>query len=73
MTLTIEVSGELESVLKAQADKQGLSADGLARKVLAEALTQVVKREAGAPPELPILRLGAIGSLHRCDIYENAD
>jgi len=39
MTLTIEVSGELEAALKAQADQQGLSADRVARQVLAAALT----------------------------------
>jgi hypothetical protein len=39
MTLTIEVSGELEAALKAQASEQGLSADRIARRVLAQALT----------------------------------
>lgn len=39
MTLTIEVSGELEAALKAQAIRQGLTADRVARRVLAQALT----------------------------------
>jgi len=72
MTLIIEVSGELEAALKAQAQEQGLSADGMARRVLAEALTPAVKREARATPELPILHLGNMGDLHRRDIYDDA-
>jgi len=39
MTLTIEVSGELEVALNAQAREQGLSADRIARHLLAQALT----------------------------------
>ena len=39
MMLTIEVSGELEAALKAQARERGLTADGVARRVLADALT----------------------------------
>lgn len=73
MTLTIEVTGELEAALKTQAQQQGVSADGIARRVLAEALTPVVKREAGSTSELPILHLGTIGSLHRQDIYDDVN
>ncbi len=71
MTLTIEVTGELEVALKAQAHQQGVSADGMARRILAEALTPVVKREIGFTSELPILHLGTIGSLHRQAIYND--
>ena len=72
MTLTIEVSGELEAVLKAQAQEQGLSADRVARRVLADALTPSVKRESTASTlELPILHLGAMGALHRRDLYDD--
>lgn len=70
MTLTVEVTGELEVALKAEAYKQGVSADGIVHRVLVDALTPV-KREAGAVPELPILQLGTIGSLHRRDIYDD--
>lgn len=44
MTLTIEVSGELEAALRAQAHEQGLTADWVARRVLADALTPGVER-----------------------------
>ena len=39
MTLNIEVSGELEAALKAQAREHGLSVDRVARRVLANVLT----------------------------------
>lgn len=45
MTLTIEVSGELEAALNAQAHEQGLTADKVARRVLARALTPGVEHE----------------------------
>jgi hypothetical protein len=48
MTLTIEVFGELEAALKAQAREQGLTADRVARRVLAQALTPAADREEGA-------------------------
>ncbi len=47
MTLTIEVSGELEAALTAQAQEQGLTADRLARRVLAQALTPGVEQVEG--------------------------
>jgi len=49
MTLTIEVSGELEEALKAQAREQGLTADRVARHVLARALTPTVEPEKDDP------------------------
>ncbi len=73
MTLTIEVTGELEAALKTQAQQQGVSEDGIARRLLTEALTPVVKRKAGFTSELPILHLGTIGSLHRQDIYDDVN
>jgi hypothetical protein len=45
MTLTIEVSGELEAALQAQAYEQGLTAGGVARRVLEQALTPGMERE----------------------------
>ena len=47
MTLTIEVSGELEAALRAQAREQGLTADRLARRILAPALMPDAEREEG--------------------------
>ena len=45
MTLTIEVSDELELALNTQAREQGVSADRLARRLLAQALTPGGERE----------------------------
>ena len=70
MTLTIEVTGELEAALMAQAHEQGLTAERVACRVLVEALTPGGNRETGAT-ELPILHLGAMGSLHRRDLYDD--
>jgi hypothetical protein len=50
MTLTIEVSGELEAALKAQAREHGLTAERLARRVLADALTPGVKSDLDSLP-----------------------
>ena len=50
MTLTIEVSGELEAALQAQAREQGITADRIARHVLAQALTPGMEREEGNLP-----------------------
>lgn len=47
MMLNIEVDGKLEAALKAQASKQGVTADKVARRVLAQALTPE-DREEGA-------------------------
>ena len=48
MTLTIEVSGELEAALKAQANEHGLTAERVARRVLEQALTPGADREESA-------------------------
>jgi len=48
MTLNIEVDGKLEAALKAQATRQGVTADKIARRVLAQALTPE-EREETAP------------------------
>ena len=39
MTLTIEVSGEMEELLKARAEEEGIPADQAASRLLAKALT----------------------------------
>jgi hypothetical protein len=45
MTLNIEVDGKLEAVLKARASEQGVTADRVARRVLAQALTPAEREE----------------------------
>ena len=54
MTLNIEVTGELELALKAHASQQGISADRIARRVLADALTPAAKHEENGSASLTI-------------------
>lgn len=49
MTLHIEVSGELEAALQAQALRQGLPADRVAQRVLAEVLTPALSGQDATP------------------------
>ncbi len=69
MTLTIELPDNLHAALQAQARAKGVSAAGLARQVLEQALTSGPGDVS--PPELPISHLGAMGALHRRDIYND--
>ena len=69
MTLTIELPDSLDAALQVQARAKGISAASLARQVLEQALTPATI--AASTPELPILHLGAVGDLHRRDIYGN--
>lgn len=69
MTLTIELPESLDAALQVQARAKGISAASLARQVLEQALTSVVS--APLTSELPILHLGAMGDLHRRDIYND--
>ncbi len=69
MTLTIELPDSLDAALQVQARAKGISAASLARQVLEQALTPATT--AASTPELPILHLGAVGDLHRRDIYSN--
>ena len=50
MTLTIELSGELEAALKAQAQGQGVSADRFARRVIERALKSTAEHEDSGQP-----------------------
>lgn len=75
MTVTLELSPEVEQKLRAQAQERGVSLHTL--------LQEIVSRQAQGTPspsvahanktlKLPALRLGATGSLHRCDLYDDA-
>jgi plasmid stability protein len=69
MTLTIELPDNLDAVLQLHARAKGMSAASLARQVLEQALTPTTI--SASTPELPILHLGAVGDLHRRDIYSD--
>ena len=67
----IELPDEEAAALNAKAAAQGLTLVQWMR----ELATSRTEQEAGAnrqPEELPVLHLGAIGPLHRRDIYDDA-
>jgi|1185.fasta_scaffold1328249_2 hypothetical protein len=74
MTVTLELNPEIEQGLLAQARARGVS--------VSDYLQDIVSRQVrdAAPPttpsgktlKLPALPLGAVGSLHRRDIYDDA-
>jgi hypothetical protein len=73
MTVTIDLEPEIEQGLLTQARERGISLE-----VYLQELVTGQARAAGAPqpaggkvPELPIRHLGAVGSLHRSDIYDD--
>lgn len=70
MTLTINLPDKLDAALKAQARAKGVSEAGFVQQVLEQALTPAAISNASTP-ELPVLHLGAMGALHRRDIYND--
>ena len=70
MTVTLDLTPDIEQGLLAQARAQGLSLQAF--------LQELVARQAhgsasvGTVPELPVLHLGVMGALHRRDLYDDA-
>lgn len=64
------ISREIETRLMQEAKKLGISVEALLEQLVSD-------REAaahlsdGSAPKVPILHLGAMGPLHRRDIYED--
>jgi len=68
--MNIEISGETEARLLEAARKQGISVDELLARLLGEREASVRVAQDSAP-SVPILHLGAMGPLHRRDIYDD--
>lgn len=68
--MSIDISQETEARLTEAAQRQGISVDALLKQFINERAA-VASVEAGDAPELPILHLGPMGSLHRRDIYND--
>jgi hypothetical protein len=68
--MSLNISQRTEARLTEEARRQGITVDALLERLISE-------RAASATPEgrkvseLPVWRLGMIGSLHRRDIYDD--
>jgi hypothetical protein len=69
--MSIEISGETEARLTDEARRQGISVDVLLERLMNEREPTAPAASTGSIPELPILHLGAMGALHRRDIYDD--
>lgn len=74
MTLVLELPDNEEVALKSRALAQGVTAEEYAHLVLRRDLVResLPAGKAGKTLKLPALPLGNLGSLHRCDIYDDA-
>lgn len=74
MTVTLDLNPEIEQGLLAQAHERGVSLDAFLKEIVSRQ-AQVAASPAtavGKALKLPALHLGAVGSLHRSDIYDDA-
>ena len=70
--MSIDISHETEARLADEARRQGVSVDALLERLMSErgAAAHIVAGN-GSTPKVPILHLGAMGPLHRRDIYDD--
>ena len=69
--MSIEISHETEVRLTDEARKQGISVDALLERLMSEGEATAHVVGTGSTPKVPILHLGAMGPLHRRDIYDD--
>jgi hypothetical protein len=69
--MNIEISRETEARLTEEARKQGVSVEALLERLLSEQGAQAHLPSNGSGLKVPILHLGAMGPLHRWDIYDD--
>jgi len=68
--MSLSISEHTEARLTEEACRQGISVDALLERLISERTPGVTERKSKAP-ELPVWRVGVIGSLHRRDIYDD--
>jgi len=68
--MSLNVSEQTEAQIAEEARRQGITVDVLLKRLIDEHAAGV-SAEHCAAPELPVWRLGVIGSLHRRDIYND--
>jgi hypothetical protein len=69
--MNVNFTPEQEAQLAQIATKAGTDAEHLVKDTVLRLLEQKTQLPAAAP-ELPVWDLGAIGSLHRRDLYDDA-
>jgi hypothetical protein len=69
--MSIEISRESEALLNDEARRQGLSVDALIERLIGERAAGSHVAGGGSALKVPVLHLGAMGPLHRRDIYED--
>ena len=67
--MSIEVSHETEARITDEARRQGISVEALLERLMSE--RGATSHIARTSPQLPVWHLGAVGSLRRCDIYDD--
>jgi hypothetical protein len=74
MTVTIDLKPEIEQGLLAQARERGVSLDAYVQEIVSQQVHSAALGAAdGRSLKLPVLHLGDMGSLRRCDIYDDVD
>jgi len=68
--MTIEITRETEERLTEEAGSLGISVETLVERLISE---RAATAHAGTAPALPVWHLGEMGSLRRCDIYDDVD
>jgi hypothetical protein len=70
--MSLDISRETEARVTNEAQKQGISVEALLERLMSEHGVTAHPASRGSTPKLPILHLGAMGPLHRRDIYDDA-
>jgi hypothetical protein len=68
--MSLNISQRTEGRLAEEARRRGITVDALLERFINERAPSV-HPESRKVPELPVWRLGVIGSLHRRDIYND--
>lgn len=68
--MSLKISEQTEAFLTEEARRQGISVDALLQRLVKESGINTCA-PLSETPELPILRLGPMGPLHRRDIYDD--
>jgi hypothetical protein len=71
--MSIEISHEIEARLTEEARRQGVSVEALLERLMSErgVAAHVATGNGSTTAKVPILHLGAMGPLHRRDIYDD--